>query len=141
VAAGGFDFSEVDRLAADLGEVPDNIGPYLNSAVQHTGFRVKKGAAKRVSGSRSWRAAAQAIDYDVKTLQAFGVSQIQVDIGYDKDKPAGALGNLREYGAPDSPTGPLGPHNDLAAALHDEEKDFGYGIAKAAEDAERKAGL
>lgn len=139
--AGGFDFSEVDRLAADLGEVPDNIGPFLNSAVQHTGFRVKKGAAKRVAGSKSWRAAAQAIDYEVKTLQAFGTSQIQVEIGYDKDKPAGALGNLREYGAPDSPSGPLGPHNDLAAALHDEEHDFVIGLDKALEDAERKANL
>jgi hypothetical protein len=139
--AGGFDFSEVDRLAADLGEVSDNIGPLLNSAVQVTSVKVKKAAAKRVGASSSWGAAAQAIDYEIKTLHGFGQSQIQSEIGYEKEKTAGALGNLREFGAPDSPTGPLAPHNDLAAALHENEKDFGYGLAKAAQDAERKAGL
>ncbi len=141
MASAGFDFSEVDRLAADLGDVRDKIGPLINSAVQFTSVRIKKAAAKRVGGSKTWGAAAQAIDYEIKTFQGFGASVLQSDIGYDKDKPAGELGNLREYGAPDSTGGPLTPHNDLAAALHENELDFGRGLAKAAQDAERKAGL
>lgn len=136
-----FDFSEVDRLAADLGEVSDEIGPFIHSAVSYTSREVKKNAGKRVGRSKSWSAAAKAIDYDITNLQAFNTSVIKSEIGYDKEKQAGGLGNLREFGAPDSPSGPLGPHNDLAAALHDNELDFGRGLAIATEDAERKAGL
>jgi hypothetical protein len=138
-----FDFSELTALAADLGEVPDNAGPLINSAVQFTSREIKKSAAKRVgSGSKSWRLAAAAIDYDTSVLQAFGATVLKSEIGYNKSrKRAAKLGNLREFGAPDSPGGSLAPHSDLAHALHENEDDFVKGIAKAAADAERKAGL
>jgi hypothetical protein len=139
--AESFDFSELTQLAADLDKVPDNAGPLINSAIQVTSIKVKKSAAKRVGKSPQWSAAAGAIDYEVKTVQAFGVSAIQSEIGYDKEKRAGGLGNLREFGAPDSSSGPLAPHNDLATALHENEKDFLFGLIKATEDAERRSGL
>lgn len=141
MATEGIDFSEVDRLVADIGEVADTIGPYANSAVNFTSVKIKKAAAKSVGKSPTWGAAAQAIDYDIKVHQAFGVSTIQSEIGFDKEKTAGSLGNLREFGAPDSPNGPLAPHNDLAIALHANERDYVYGLQKATEDAERAAGL
>lgn len=134
-----FDFSEVDQLAADLGEASALIGPFVNSAVKYTSTNVKKSAAKKVGGSKSWGAAAQAINYDVTVFQGFGVSVIKADIGYDKERTAGALGNLREFGAPDSPSGPLGPHNDLAIALHENEADFVKGLELAERDATQAA--
>lgn len=139
--AESFDFSELTQLSADLDKVADNAGPLINSAVQFTSVNIKKAAAKRVSRSPQWKAAAGSIDYEVKTVQAFGVSVIQSEIGYDKEKRAGGLGNLREFGAPDSDGGPLAPHNDLATALHENEKDFLFGLVRATEDAERRAGL
>lgn len=137
----GADFSQVDQLAADLGEVPRNIGPLINSAVQVTSVKVKKRAARTAGRRKGLGVAAQAIDYEVKTFQGFGASVIQSEIGYDKDKTAGALGNLIEFGAPDSLNGPLTPTSDLSRALHEEEHDFVIGLDKATEDAERKAGL
>ncbi len=141
MADGSVDFSDIDRLAADLEQVADNAGPLINSAIQVTSLKVKRSAAKKVGRSTTWKAAAGAIDYEIKTFQGFGQSLIQSEIGYDKQRPAGALGNLREFGAPDSDGGPLAPHNDLASALKENQQDFVLGLVKATEDAERRSGL
>jgi len=147
----GFDFSEVDRLAADLGEVPKNAGPLLNSAVQFTSVRIKDEARKSV-GRKRWKAAAAAIDYELKTGAAGGLGavvagvagggtlagSITSEIGYNKGKAGGPLGNLREFGAPGQD---LPPSNDLLNAKDHNEADFQRGIEKAIADAERKAGL
>lgn len=139
------DFSELGKLASDLGQASDNIGPFLRSALTKTAGHVKKDAAESVGGSAAWGAAAAAIDYDVETAASDGGSQISIDIGYNKGKAAGALGNLREFGAPNATYGgksvPLGPHNDLLNALEANAADFERGIDKAVDDALKKAGL
>lgn len=136
-----FDLSEVLKLAADLGEVPGNAGPLLNSAVQLTAVKVKKAAAKTVGSRRkSWSVAAGSIDYDVKADPG-AVSTLTAEVGYNKSKRAGPLGNLIEFGAPGAPNGLLAPHNDLANALHENEADFQKGLEIALKDAERRAGL
>ena len=134
------DFSELTSLAADLGKVPENAGPLINSAVQFKSREIKKSAAKKVGRRKHFKQAAQAIDYDLKVFQGFGVSVLQSEIGFDKDKPAGALGNLTEFGAPGAANA-LTPGNELVSSLHEQEADFEKGLSKALEDAERKAGL
>lgn len=132
-----FDFSELDRLAADLGTVADNAGPFINSAVQGTSVKVKESAQKSAgSGNRRWKALPSAIDYDVTVFQGFGVSVIKSEIGYNRDKPAGHLGNVREFG-----NSKVSPHNDLVNALHEHEDDFERGLSEALKDAEKGAGL
>lgn len=132
-----FDFSELDKLAADLGEVAPTAGPLINSAVQYTSKETVKSAQKKVGRRKHFKQAAQAIDYEVKVV--FG-QLIQSEIGYDKDKTAGPLGNLIEFGAEDS-TNSLAPGNELQRALHENEEDFVKGLEKAIEDAEKKAGF
>jgi hypothetical protein len=127
----------LDQLAADLGQVPKNIGPFINSAVQFTSVKVKKAAAKSV-GRKRWSAAAAAIDYELKVHAGLGGSSITSEIGYNKGKAGGPLGNLREFGAPGQNTP---PSNDLLNALEANQADFEKGLSKAAADAERKAGL
>lgn len=135
-----FDFSEISKLAADLGEVPGNAGPFIRSAVQFTATNVKKQAAKTVGESATgWKPAAGAIDYDIKA-EAGEKSSLTAEVGYNKSKGAGPLGNLREYGGP-SAGNHLAPHNDLANALHDNEADFQKGLEIALRDAEAKSGL
>lgn len=144
------DFSDVLKLAADLGEVPKNAGPRINSAVRFTAGLIKDEVRGRLTGE--WRGAVGSVDYDVKSDGHSIVSEV----GYDKDKPGGALGNLREFGAPNAPSGvltkhgfvpfagthaPRAPHNDLAIALTDNQADFQHGLEKALKDAEREAGL
>jgi hypothetical protein len=135
-----FDFSELDRLAADLGTVSTNAGPFINSAVQRTSINVKKAAARKVGARKHFKQAAAAIDYEVKTLQAFGTSQVQAEIGFNKDRPAGQLGNLTEFGAPGSRNA-LTPGNELQSALAENQQDFIEGLDKALGDALRGSGL
>jgi hypothetical protein len=135
--ADGFtvDMSEVNQLAADLGEVPNTAGRFMRSAVEVSARNVKNEAARTVGGRRHFRQAAAAIDYELKTLQAFGVSVIDAEIGYSKSKPAGALGNLVEFGAPGANNN-LAPTSDLQKALDATQSDFERGLSKALEDAE-----
>jgi hypothetical protein len=135
------DTSEIDRLAADLGDVPALAGPLLNSALQVTAVKVKAATVKRVRNRKHFKQAAAAIDYDVTVFRGFGASVLQVEVGYDKDNPVGDLGNLVEYGAPNSISGPLTPGNELAASLKENLKDFEKGLSMAVADAERKAGI
>lgn len=132
-----FDFSELDKLAADLGEVPKNAGPNIRSAIQFTATLVKKEAAKSVGRGR-WSAAAAAIDYDLHGTTGARLGGISAEVGYNKGKSGGPLGNLREFGAPHRD---LAPSNDLLNAARNNEADFQKGLEKAVSDAERKAGL
>lgn len=135
-----FDFSEIDRLASDIESVPKTIGPFLTSAFHVTSLRIKRGAQAKVRRRRHFKQAARAIDYDLKRFRGFGVSILESEIGYNDENAAGELGNLIEFGAPNSPNA-LTPGNELATTLHEEEADFQQGIEKAVDDAMTKAGL
>lgn len=135
-----FDFSELNRLAADLESVPKNIPKFLESALKFTSVRIKRGAARKVGRRRHFKQAAAAIDFDVKHFKGFGANIIQSEIGYSKDRAAGQLGNLVEFGAPGSPNA-LTPGNELVSTLHEEEPDFVKGVERAVDDAHKKAGL
>lgn len=135
-----FDFSELTGLAADLGEVQASAERTIRSAIEYTSVEIKKSAARKVGKRKHFKQAAQAIDYELKSFQGFGVSVLQSEIGFDKDKPAGALGNLTEFGAPGADNA-LAPGSELVTSLHEQEGDFVKGLNKALEDAERKAGL
>lgn len=132
-----FDFSELTKLAADLGTVTDKAGPLIRTAVEITARNVKDAAKESVSsGAKSWKALPSKISY---TLSGAGSNQfgstLQAEIGYDRGG-AGSLGGIREFGSPFVPA-----HNDLANALHANEADFETGMSKATEQAEREAGL
>ena len=135
--ADGFtvDMSEVNQLAADLGEVPNTAGRFMRSAVEVSARNVKDEAARSVSGRKGLGHAARAIDYELKTLQAFGVSLVDAEIGYNRSRGAGKLGNLIEFGAPGSYNN-LAPTSDLQKALDATQADFESGLSKALEDAE-----
>lgn len=132
-----FDFSELNRLAADLGRVADGIEPFLKSALNVSSLKIKRAAQSKVSKRRHFKQAARAITFDVESRRGGFFSEI----GYDKSRGAAALlGNLVEFGAPDSPNA-LTPGNELQSSLHDNEADFVYGIERAVDDVMRKADL
>lgn len=135
-----FDFSELDRLAVDLQEVADNAGKFVRKAVEVSARNVKDSAQKRVKGRKHFKQAAVAIDYELKGFQGFGSTVLDAEIGYNKGKPAGRLGNLIEFGAPRSGN-QLAPGGELQAALHETEDDFVAGVEQAIADAMREVGL
>jgi len=130
-----FDFSELGKLAADMAHVPLIAGPNVVSALKFTSVLIKRESAKSVGNNR-WSAAAGAIDFDVHGTTGARLGAISSEIGYNKDKAGGPLGNLREFGTPHT-----APSNDLLNALHNNEADFQKGLNIALEQAEKKAGL
>lgn len=131
----GFDFSEVLKLAADLGEVPDNAGKNIRKAVEVTARKVKDAWKSDVSGSSLAPGGERAISYDLKGGNAIRGSEITAEIGPELGG-AGSLVGLVEYGTPTT-----GPRGYGAAALERNQEDFQKGLEIALEQAERAAGL
>jgi hypothetical protein len=131
-----FNYEDLDRLAADLGEVPKKTGPLLRKALEVTSRNVKDSWRSKLNGSRTLPGLPAAVSYDVSTFRGFGASVFQAEIGFDKDKPQGALGNISEYGTPK-----IAPRGFGHAALQENTGDFEKGIELAVDQALKEAGL
>jgi hypothetical protein len=134
--AADFDFSELTQLAADLGEVAEHVGPNVRKAITGTSMGVKKAWQAPLKGSRTLGGLAPAVTFDITTGQFFGVSVIKSEIGFDKDRAQGPLGNISEFGTPT-----IAGRGYGIAALEANQEDFQRGLEAAAESAEKKAGL
>jgi hypothetical protein len=97
-----WDMSEVGQLAADLGKGNARVVRDTRTAIEVGARAVQKAARKRVTGLAHAPGAPDAITFDVHGLEA--------EIGYDKGRRQGALGNILEYGtAKNGPIPALGP--------------------------------
>lgn len=136
-----FDFSEINKLAADLGRQGVDAARNVRKAVEVTARNIKDDAKKSVGdGSSTWQGLPPSIDYDVES----NPHDVTAEIGYNKGKAAGKLGNIREFGAPNArrtvssggktiPTAqrlPRPGHSDLEKALEKNQDDFVEGIQK-----------
>jgi len=130
------DFSELTQLAADLGDVPDNSGPLINKAITVSSLKVKKSWQEPLQGSRTLPSLPYAVTFDISVGQFFGVSVIKSEIGFDKSRGQGALGNISEYGSPTISGRGFG-----LAALEANQGDFVAGLEIAVEQALKKVGL
>lgn len=130
------DFSELMQLAADLEAGSDTLSGYVRKAVQVTSNRVKQDAKSSVQGRKNLGHAAHAITYDTSESS----SGVEAEIGYDKGRNAGALGNLIEFGGPNAGN-QLSPSHDLGNALLSNEDDFVDGLGKAVADSLRDVNL
>lgn len=131
------DNSDLSKLAVDLGAVPERSGRNLRKAVEVTARHVRDTARENAMGMAHAPAFPYSITYDVKGSGNNGAgSQLEAEVGPDKDRPQGALGNLIEYGSINN--GPLGI---MHGALQANEADFERGIQIAIDDALREVGL
>ena len=131
-----FDFSELDQLAADLGEVPENADKNIRKAILVSSIKVKKTWQENLKGSKTLPGLVPALGFDITVGQFFGVSVVKSEIGFDKNRAQGALGNISEFGAPNITGRGFG-----LKSLQDNQDDFEKGLAIALEQAEKKAGL
>lgn len=112
---------DLQRLAADLQNARPVTAAKVRGVVQKGAVNVKNDWRAAWSGLRSAPSLAAAVTYDVK-VTADGV---EAEIGPDKDRRQGALGNLLEFGSRNNAPTPGGE-----PALQAEEPRF----AKAMED-------
>lgn len=123
-----FDFSELNKLAADLGEVPRKAIPLVRMAVEVTARNIKDSWKPEAKVSGGARAYSSSIDYEME-LDTNGV--IGASIGPNLDRPGGMWGLLE-----DAPGGVLSaPQHAGRRAAKKNEADFVKGLLQAGEDA------
>lgn len=128
------DFSELDQLTADLGNVPANAGRNVRTAVEITARHIKDDWAKKLTGENGLPHAPRSIGYDVTSFAGFGNTVVKAEIGAERGKLQAPIVTVIEYGSPVNNTPPRGYGH---GALQENEDDFVKGLSKALEDAEK----
>lgn len=147
------DNSDFSKLAADLGNAPSNSGKFLRKAIEVTARNVRDTARENAKGMAHAPAFPYSITYDIgvgydqsvgqaaRSVLDGGISgaessTLRAEIGPDKNRRQGALGNLIEYGSVNNP-----PQGIMHGALQENEDDFEKGIDIAIGDALKELGL
>lgn len=89
------DHGEVDRFVAELDKAIYNCPAETEKVVAKGALNIKTGARRRIGRPAHAPAYASSITYDIKR---WGMGAI-AEIGPDKGRRQGALGNLLEYGS------------------------------------------
>jgi hypothetical protein len=130
-----FDFTEFNALTAKLGTVPSAARSNLRKAIEVTARHIKDDWREKLSGASGLPGLSASISYDVKS-DSSSRSAIEAEIGVDKGRFQGPLGNISEYGTPKT-----APRGYGAAALAENVADLERGIDIALQQAEKAAGL
>lgn len=86
---------DLNRLAAELDTAAGVAPEEARKVVAHGAFNIKKDWRQAWTGLAHAPALPYAISYDVRQVGG----RVAAEIGPDKDKRQGALGNLIEYGS------------------------------------------
>ncbi len=105
----------LEILAADLGQAAEDALPEVRRVVQKGALNIKKDWRQAWSGLDHAPRLPYAVTYDTEEKR----TSVTAEIGPDKDKRQGALGNLIEYGSVNNAPIPGG-----AKALRAEEPRY-----------------
>ena len=89
-----WEYREVERLVKTFDEALTESMPAVRAVVQKGALNIKNGARQRISGHAHAPAYPSSITYDTK----IGPTSAEAEIGPEKGKRQGALGNILEYG-------------------------------------------
>ena len=140
-------YKRQSRLSADLTHLPAIQARYLVPAMETTGRSIRDTARENASGMAHAPQFPYSITYDFVgdthgggALGAFiggrGAYDLELEVGPDKERPQGALGNLFEYGSVNN-----APMGIMHGALQANEPELERGISAAVEDSYRAAGF
>lgn len=110
----GFDNSDVDELVADLAGAGLRAGVNAIPVVHRAANNIQRTARDLAPGGRRTPYYPESITYDME----IGAT-VAAEVGPDKQRRQGALGNLLEYGKPGQ-----APHPHLGPALDREQPNF-----------------
>lgn len=108
-------FEETELLAADLAAAGVRVVAAASAVLAKGALNIKNDWRASASGLKHAPLYPLSISYDIETKG----TTITAEVGPDKHKPQGALGNLIEFGSSKNP-----PHLDGARALAAEEPRF-----------------
>lgn len=127
-----FDFSEISRLAADLGDAAQGTQKNVRKAVEVTARKVKDSWRDKLKGSAYLPRLPYAVDYDIEER----TGGIEAEVGFNKSRKQGPLGTISEFGTPR-----VGGRGFGLASLKENEEDFVDGIGIALGDALKDSDL
>lgn len=142
------DAQEFDKLRGDVSRFPQDAMPIFRRAAVDVAGQVKDTARQNATGMAHAPAFPYSITYDFAgdshgggALGAFigadfGRYDIVMDIGPDKDRAQGDLGNLIEFGSVNNP-----PQGIMHGALQAHEADWERAVDQATEEAMKAIGL
>lgn len=119
-------WSETELLAEDLAGIAGRLSTAVTPVVAKGALNVKNQWKTNASGLAHAPLYPASISYDIDVRPG----RVTAEIGPDKNRPQGALGNLIEFGSSKN-----APHLDGARALADEEPRFYAALQAAAGDA------
>jgi hypothetical protein len=105
----------LSELYAVLEHASEEIVPEARKVVQRAALNIKNDAKKKASGLAHAPHYPRSISYDT----AVSETTVTAEIGPDKDRSQGALGNILEYGTSKNP-----PYAHLGPALDYEGPNF-----------------
>ncbi|WP_424216027.1 hypothetical protein ACN20G_28175 (plasmid) [Streptomyces sp. BI20] len=117
------------QVIAAFGVMPALLAVTARQAVEVSANHIKADSRRRGAGSGYRKHYANSITYD---LRASGPASVWAEVGPDKARRQGALGNIIEFGT--SRNAPI-PH--LGPALAAEASGFYAGMVRAVRDATR----
>lgn len=121
------DITGLNELIRDLSAAPGRAQRQVDGVVRKGATNIVKDARRRAEGNRYAPHYPASITFDAEWKGA----GYEAEIGPDKDRPQGPLGNILEYGVPSKNTAPQ-PH--LRPALDGEEPKFERAIADLADE-------
>jgi hypothetical protein len=119
------DFSELMKLAADLGAVPKEVAPKVEKAVQITSLKIKRDWSSEASRSGLVGYAAS-VDFDITESRG----GVESEIGPNLGKNQGSFGFVEEGGGGVRSS----PQHAGRSASRKNEQDFIDGLEKAVGD-------
>ena len=129
------DFSDLSKLAQDLGTLGKGGGEFVRKAVEVSARNVKDGWRGKLTGSEGLPHAARTIEYTLKGGNAIRGTEIYAEIG-PRLGGQGSLVWVPEFGS--LATAPRGYGR---SSLNEEAEGFQKGVDLAARDAEKAVGL
>lgn len=119
------DFSELATLAVDFGKASGKVVPLVDAAVEHAAFNVKRDLRGQALFSPHFKGMAEAMSYD----RAYGLHEVGYEVGPDKERRGGALGNIFFFGGANGGGGT----GDLDGAAESERPHLVKALADVAE--------
>lgn len=119
------DTSEVRKLAADIARMPRESLVKARPVVQKGALNIKNEMREQASGHPTFPAFPSSITYDTE----INASGIEAEIGPDKNKTQGALGNILYFG-----TSKNGPVLDINGPMEAEAPRFERALGLMAEN-------
>ncbi len=117
--------SGLNELQAVLENAQRDVVPEAKKVLARAALNIKRDAQRKASGIRHAPAYPRSIGYDTTWNGTLG----RAEIGPDKDKRQGALGNILEYGTVNNP-----PYAHLGPALDYEGPNFERYLGELGED-------